>query len=178
MSTQPPISKICPICNGSGWEPTGENGKVRRCRCLESVRVERLIEEARIPQRYEHCDLDSYLPNHESQKKAKIYVQKFLDKYPQIDVGLLFLGTCGVSLENGLTNRNMHEISVKQKMIEVSREVILLADHTKFGRSALSPFAQLSQIDKIITDDKAPKELVSAIESEGVDVLIAPSING
>ena len=72
MSTQPPTSEICAICNGSGWEPTGESGKVRRCRCLESVRVERLIEEARIPQRYEHCDLDSYLPNHESQKKAKM----------------------------------------------------------------------------------------------------------
>lgn len=69
---------------------------MRRCRCLESARAERLVEGARIPQRYEHCDLDSYVPNHESQKKAKIYVQKFLDKYPQIDVGLLFLGTCGV----------------------------------------------------------------------------------
>jgi len=36
------------------------------------------------------------MPNHESQKKAKVYVQRFLEKYPQIDVGLLFLGTCGV----------------------------------------------------------------------------------
>ena len=87
---------MCPICNGSGWESADEKGKVRRCRCLESLRVERLLAAARIPQRYEHCDLESYLPNHESQKKAKIYVQRFLDKYPQIDVGLLFLGTCGV----------------------------------------------------------------------------------
>ena len=93
---QPPSSDVCPICNGSGWESADEKGKVRRCRCLESLRVERLLAAARIPQRYEHCDLESYLPNHESQKKAKIYVQRFLDKYPQIDVGLLFLGTCGV----------------------------------------------------------------------------------
>jgi DNA replication protein DnaC len=69
---------------------------VSRCQCLGSARVERLLVEARIPKRYEHCDLDSYVPNHESQKKAKIYVQRFLEKYPQIDVGLLFLGTCGV----------------------------------------------------------------------------------
>lgn len=52
--------------------------------------------EARIPKRYEHCDLDSYLPSHESQKKAKLFVQRFLDRYPRIDIGLLFLGTCGV----------------------------------------------------------------------------------
>jgi DNA replication protein DnaC len=96
MNTQIPASGVCPNCNGSGWEPAEASGKVRRCRCLESARVERLLAEARIPKRYEHCDLDSYAPNHETQKKAKIYVQRFLDKYPQIDVGLLFLGTCGV----------------------------------------------------------------------------------
>jgi DNA replication protein DnaC len=96
MNSQVTNSNECPVCNGSGWEPADESGKVRRCRCLEVARVDRLLAEARIPKRYEHCDLDSYLPNHESQKKAKIYVQRFLEKYPQIDVGLLFLGTCGV----------------------------------------------------------------------------------
>ncbi len=96
MNTQITPSSECPNCNGSGWEPAENDGKVRRCRCVESARVERLLAEARIPKRYEHCDLDAYVPNHESQKKAKIYVQRFLDKYPQIDVGLLLLGTCGV----------------------------------------------------------------------------------
>jgi len=46
--------------------------------------------------RYEHCDLDSYFPGEDSQKKAKADVLRFLEKYPLIDVGLLFLGTCGV----------------------------------------------------------------------------------
>ena len=96
MNEQLPTSDLCPHCNGSGWEPAEEGAKVRRCRCLGSARVERLLAEARIPKRYEHCDLESYLPNDESQKKAKIFVQRFLDKYPQIDVGLLFLGNCGV----------------------------------------------------------------------------------
>jgi DNA replication protein DnaC len=94
MSAQIQTPEICPNCSGSGWEPV--EGGVRRCRCMESARFEKLIAEARIPKRYEHCDLVSYLPQNESQKKAKMYVQHFLDKYPQIDVGLLFLGTCGV----------------------------------------------------------------------------------
>ena len=93
--------------------------------------------------------------------------------FTQISADQLFLGTCGVSLENGLTNRNMHEISVKQKMIEVAREVILLADHTKFGKSALSPFAELSLIDKIITDQAPPKDIMDALESKEIEVLIA-----
>jgi DNA replication protein DnaC len=94
MSTETPTPQLCLLCSGSGWEPVA--GGVRRCGCMSSVRVERLLAEARIPKRYEHCDLESYLPQNESQKKAKLYVQRFLDKYPQIDVGLLFLGTCGV----------------------------------------------------------------------------------
>jgi DNA replication protein DnaC len=94
MSSEISADEKCHRCNDSGWEPV--DGGVRRCECIASMRIERLVSEARVPKRYEHCDLDSYLPNHESQKRAKIFVQRFLEKYPQIDVGLLFLGTCGV----------------------------------------------------------------------------------
>ncbi len=87
---------VCPKCNGSGWEPVGKGSVVRRCGCMESSRMGRMLAEARIPERYEHCDLESYKPTDPSQKKAKNYVQKFLDTYPGVDVGLLLMGTCGV----------------------------------------------------------------------------------
>lgn len=96
MTEQIQTSQGCAKCGGSGWEPSTDGSGVRRCRCLESTRMDRMLREARIPKRYEHCDLDSYLPSHETQKKAKLFVQTFLDRYPRIDIGLLFLGTCGV----------------------------------------------------------------------------------
>jgi DNA replication protein DnaC len=96
MNSEIQSSEVCPHCSGSGWEPDEISGRVRRCRCVESVRIQNLLEKARIPRRYGHCDLDSYIPNHKSQKEAKIFVQRFLEQYPLIDVGLLFLGTCGV----------------------------------------------------------------------------------
>lgn len=96
--------------------------------------------------------------------------------FSQIHADQLFLGTCGISLENGLTNRNMHEIPVKQKMIEVAKEVILLVDHAKFGKSALSSFASLKQIHKIITDEKAPQDMIAQIEAQGTEVIIAKDI--
>ncbi len=89
-------SESCPICGGTGWEKVDSFAGVRRCSCIETARVQRLLDAARIPKRYEHCDLDSYLPGDDSQKKAKADVLRFLEKYPLIDVGLLFLGTCGV----------------------------------------------------------------------------------
>ncbi|NLT67814.1 MAG: ATP-binding protein [Acidobacteria bacterium] len=95
MKAQFSPPELCPNCGGSGWEPADGMG-VRRCHCMERLRIQRLLAEARIPKRYEHCDQASYLPNNESQKRAKLYVQRFVEKYPNIDVGLLFLGNCGV----------------------------------------------------------------------------------
>ena len=78
---------------------------------MDRQRIKRLLEQARIPRRYERCALDSYMPNNASQKKAKADVAKFLEKYPLVDVGLLFLGPCGV----GKTHLS---VALLKKMIE------------------------------------------------------------
>jgi DNA replication protein DnaC len=90
------LQPFCPLCGGSGWERPAGSTSVRRCTCTISGRIERLLAEARIPKRYEHCDIESYLPNDPSQKKAKADVTRFLEQHPVIDVGLLFMGSCGV----------------------------------------------------------------------------------
>jgi DNA replication protein DnaC len=89
-------SESCTHCSGTGWERTDTSGTMKHCRCLQIGRTDRLLAEARIPKRYEHCDLESYLPNDPTQKKAKADIARFLERYPLIDVGLLLLGPCGV----------------------------------------------------------------------------------
>ena len=96
MSSMEPTQDPCPRCGGSGWERIEGTESVRRCGCLDSARIERLVAAARIPKRYEHCALESYMPNNPTQKKAKADVGYFIDRYPLIEVGLLFLGDCGV----------------------------------------------------------------------------------
>jgi DNA replication protein DnaC len=97
MSTEiPSVSVVCPLCAGSGWQRIEGTATVRRCACVDTPRLQRLLAEARIPRRYEHCDLESYQPTDETQKRAKADVVRFLAKYPLLDVGLLFMGPCGV----------------------------------------------------------------------------------
>jgi len=56
-----------------------------------------LLGEAKIPKRYEACELESYDANDEpSLKSAKRDAMKFLEKYPLVDVGLLLVGPFGV----------------------------------------------------------------------------------
>jgi DNA replication protein DnaC len=57
--------------------------------------------------------LDSYIPNDPTQKKAKADVLRFLDKYPLIDVGLLFIGTCGVGKTHLAVSALKHVIAEK-----------------------------------------------------------------
>ena len=50
-------------------------------------------------------------------------------------------------------------------MLEIARTVIVVADHSKFQRSALSVIAPLGRIDHIITDD-ATRPLVQSLAAD------------
>src|SRR5215471_11088184 len=85
----------CPECRGTGWELVEGNG-VKPCRCKSFARTETLLSTARIPKRFEHCSLDNFEPVCISVGRAQVNTRKFVEEYPLVDVGLLFLGRCGV----------------------------------------------------------------------------------
>ena len=91
--------------------------------------------------------------------------------FSQIHAAQLFLGARGVSIEDGLTNANMYETPIKKQMIEVSKEIILLADHSKFGNVTLSPFAPLQSVHKLITDRHTPQQMIEEFENLGITVV-------
>jgi DNA replication protein DnaC len=88
----------CAVCGGSGWERTEDARTVRRCRCADAARLERLLREARIPKRYEGCSLATYetRKDNPSLSGAKRATMQFSERFPNVDFGLLFLGPCGV----------------------------------------------------------------------------------
>jgi len=92
MATPSSPAVVCPHCGGSGWEREPEGARVRRCRCFITSR---LLADARIPKRYELCDFESYKPDTVQQRRALNDATHFVDRYP-MDVGLLFMGPCGV----------------------------------------------------------------------------------
>jgi len=130
----------CQTCGGTGWERS-EGGGMRRCRCLDTGRVERLMADARIPKRYEHCDLDSYIPNDPTQKKAKADTTRFLEKYPLIDMGLLFLGPCGV----GKTHL---AVSILRRVITEKGDSCLFYDFRDLLREIQLSWDSVSQVSE------------------------------
>ncbi len=86
---------------------------------------------------------------------------------------IAFLGVGGISDKFGITDFNMEEVQVKKQMIKSSREIIVLADHSKFNRVAPMKIADIKLIDKIITDDGLEEKDKINIERFDTEIIIA-----
>lgn len=95
------------------------------------------------------------------------------DNLRRFNVDKAFLGTSGLSVDQGLTNDNMYEAEVKRAMINIAQKPIVLADNSKFGRIAFNKFSSLTALKMLITDQGAPKEMVQQIKELGIEVLLA-----
>ncbi|HWN99147.1 MAG TPA: ATP-binding protein [Blastocatellia bacterium] len=97
MSAESPNLKLapCPACGDTGWEFVEGKG-VRPCDCKRIGRTDLLEANARIPRRFAHCALDNFEPLMPSLHRAMMNTRKFVEEYPVVDVGLLYLGRCGV----------------------------------------------------------------------------------
>jgi DeoR/GlpR family transcriptional regulator of sugar metabolism len=89
-----------------------------------------------------------------------------------IRADVLIMGIGSIS-EAGLSNNNTLVVGSEQKMIEIASKVIIVADHTKFGRSAMIPVAQLNAADIVVSDSGLAPEYVELLRSSGVEVLLA-----
>jgi DeoR/GlpR family transcriptional regulator of sugar metabolism len=52
-------------------------------------------------------------------------------------------------------------------------EIIVLADHSKFGRAATVLLAPLDRIQILVTDDQTPPGFVGAVTARGITVIQA-----
>jgi DeoR family fructose operon transcriptional repressor len=86
---------------------------------------------------------------------------------------IAFIGTNGVDNEFGLTTPDPDEAAVKRRMIAHARETIVMADKSKFGKSSATRFAKFEDIDRMICDVAVDQGSVSAMESAGVEVVLA-----
>ena len=50
---------------------------------------------------------------------------------------------------------------------------IVLADHTKIGKDTMWQTISATEIDTLVTDNKAPNSELDALRREGVEVIIA-----
>lgn len=86
----------------------------------------------------------------------------------RVDIG--FFGARGVTASDGLTETDIDEAALKQRLVSQSATVVGVADSTRFGATYFSAFALPHEIDRIITDAAAPAEIVGDLRAREITV--------
>ena len=101
----------------------------------------------------------------------------------QFRVDIAIIGTSAIDSSGTLLDFDIREVEISRAIIEHARKIVLVADSSKFSRSAPIKIAHLSEIDVFVTD-RLPSDAVAAmcqkcdlavietggpIEPEGVD---------
>lgn len=69
-----------------------------------------------------------------------------------LHVDMVFMGIHGMDSRSGLTTPNILEAETNRALIEAGRQLLVLADHTKWGIIGISSVARFEDVDTIITD--------------------------
>ncbi len=83
----------------------------------------------------------------------------------------LFLGVDGIDSNYGITTPNIEEANLNRMMVEISNEVIVLVDSSKFLRRSFAVIAPISKIHTVITDKNIPQEELTNLQNQGVKVI-------
>ncbi len=83
-----------------------------------------------------------------------------------------FIGCSGISADGGVTTEIFAEVNINEIMVEhATKEVYVLADHTKIGKNSSFMSVPIGKIHCLITDEKSDEEALEAIRKKGIHVI-------
>ena len=89
----------------------------------------------------------------------------FIDQF-QMDFGVI--GISGIDEAGTLLDFDYREVRVAQSIINNSRQVLLAADHSKFGRNAMVRLGNIGQADQLFTDQAPADEICNLLKEQKV----------
>ena len=91
----------------------------------------------------------------------------------ELQIDKAFMGTMGLSLEEGLTTTDPSEAYTKELVMEHAREVVLLADSGKMGKVSFTHAGRLEKVRVVITDRGIEAKFSRELRKRGIHVLRA-----
>lgn len=119
----------------------------------------------------DHPGIDLHLVGGRVRHRTRAAVDAWaLRAYGEIRADVVLVGANGFSLRHGLTTPDLAEAAVKRAVIAAGRRVVLLADSAKHGQEHFARFADLAEVDLLITDTGLSPADAAAIEAAGTEV--------
>ncbi|WP_406003218.1 DeoR/GlpR family DNA-binding transcription regulator [Streptomyces sp. NBC_00829] len=122
----------------------------------------------------EHPQLNLHLVGGRLRHRTQAAVDAWaLRDLADLDADMAVIATNGFSPEAGLSTPDLAEAAVKRAMVASSRQVVLVADSTKYGARYFARFATLNQVDVVVTDTGLTEEQAAEIAALGPEVIRA-----
>jgi len=83
----------------------------------------------------------------------------------KVDYGII--GISGIDSDGSLVDFDYGEVRAARTIIDNSRKVFLVTDHTKFGRKAMVRLGNIGEIDALFTDQTPPAPVVKMMSEAG-----------
>jgi len=91
----------------------------------------------------------------------------------EVRVDKVIMGMQAISLEAGMTNDYLPEVMTDRTIIEMASELIVVADHTKFGKVASAYIASVERITTLVTDAKTDPDALARLDEMGIRIIVA-----
>ena len=106
-------------------------------------------------------------------KDRGVIGESTIDFIRQFKVDYAIIGISGIDRDGTLLDFDYREVRVAQAIIENSRQVVLVTDHTKFSRNPMVRLGHISEIDALFTDEPPPDEIEAALAQAKVRLYVA-----
>lgn len=98
------------------------------------------------------------------------YGVQAINQLEHYNIDKLFLSVDGIDADGGITNNYPYEADINFALIKMAKKIIVIADHTKIGKTHFIHMGNIDDVDILVTDSKAPADKIEAIRKKGVTV--------
>jgi DeoR/GlpR family transcriptional regulator of sugar metabolism len=104
---------------------------------------------------------------------ASIVGRSTEEMFEQFSADKLFLSGAGCDPDFGVSGANLEETMVNRAMLRIAREIILVADASKFSKRSMVRIASFSEIDTVISDTGLREEMQEKVRGLGCNLILA-----
>jgi len=91
----------------------------------------------------------------------------------QINYDKAFIGIDGYTSETGFTLRDLFRAEISSYIIKKTKEVFIVSDSSKFGKTELTNICYPSDIQHIATDNGLGEQFITEFNQAGIDLILA-----
>jgi DeoR/GlpR family transcriptional regulator of sugar metabolism len=90
-----------------------------------------------------------------------------------VNIDKAFVGIDGYTTEDGFTLRDMFRAEISSHIVRNARDVFVVSDSSKFGKTGLTGICRLEDIQHVATDSDLEQSYRDELRTAGIDLILA-----